>query len=84
MDRLSLLADRVDLRGAVGLTAISCVVTMEIDFGAVVPLDYNSDGKREQMFVITASSATLRGDTITCTVTGRTAGNNSSRRKCSL
>ena len=33
----------------------------------------------EQMFVITASSATLKGDTITCTITGRTAGNNSSK-----
>ena len=33
----------------------------------------------EQMFVITASSATLRGDTITCTITGRTAGNNSGK-----
>ena len=33
----------------------------------------------EQMFVITASSATLKGDTITCTVTGRTAGNNSGK-----
>ena len=33
----------------------------------------------EQMFVITASSATLRGDTITCTITGKTAGNNSGK-----
>ena len=33
----------------------------------------------EQMFVITASSATRKGDTITCTITGRTAGNNSSK-----
>ena len=33
----------------------------------------------EQMFVITASSATLKGNTITCTVTGRTAGNNSGK-----
>ncbi len=33
----------------------------------------------EQMFVITASSATLRGDTITCIITGRTAGNNSGK-----
>ena len=31
----------------------------------------------EQMFVITASSATLKGDTITCTITGKSAGRNS-------
>ena len=31
----------------------------------------------EQMFVITASSATLKGDTITCTITGKPAGRNS-------
>lgn len=45
---------RIDLRAATGLTAIACVTTMTIDFGPVTPLDYNKDGKLDQVFVVTA------------------------------
>ncbi len=44
---------RIDMRNAVGLTAIACVTTMRIDFGPVAPLDYNKDGKPDHVFVVT-------------------------------
>src|SRR2546422_3086498 len=46
---------RLDLRRAVGLTAISCVDWISLDFGPVVStLDYNGDGKKgDQVFVVT-------------------------------
>jgi hypothetical protein len=45
---------RLDLRNAVGLTAISCVDWMTISFGPVVSLDYNGDKKLDQVFVVTS------------------------------
>ncbi|HAF14105.1 MAG TPA: hypothetical protein DCK99_10490 [Blastocatellia bacterium] len=47
---------RLDLRNAVGLTAISCVDWISFDFGSVVSsLDYNGDGnKGDQVFVVTS------------------------------
>jgi len=64
---------RIDLRNAVGVTAASCVTTMEIDFGPIQSLDYNGDGKAEQIFVVTKgglgnikpTAAVQSGDTIT-------------------
>lgn len=64
---------RIDLRNATGITAASCVTTMQIDFGAIVPLDYNKDRKPEHIFVITKggignikpTAATQSGDLIT-------------------
>lgn len=46
---------RLDLRNAVGLTAIACVDWVSFDFGPVVStLDYNGDGRKgDQVFVIT-------------------------------
>lgn len=47
---------RLDLRNAVGLTAIGCVDWISMDFGPVVSsLDYNGDGmKGDQVFVVTS------------------------------
>ncbi len=64
---------RIDLRNAVGVTAASCVTTMQIDFGPIQSLDYNGDGKLEQIFVVTKgglgnikpAAAVQSGDTIT-------------------
>ncbi len=46
---------RLDLRNAVGLTAIACVDWISFDFGPVVStLDYNGDGVNgDQVFVVT-------------------------------
>lgn len=45
---------RIDLRNAVGATAISCIDWMSISFGPVVStLDYNGDHKPDQVFVVT-------------------------------
>lgn len=62
---------RVDLRGAIGTTAISCVTNLEIDFGPVASLDYNLDGKAEEVFVVTSGglgSSTVVSPTQTGTV----------------
>ncbi|RIK44612.1 MAG: hypothetical protein DCC55_01735, partial [Chloroflexi bacterium] len=64
---------RADLRNAVGVTAASCVTTMRIDFGPIVPLDYNGDQKPDDVFVIVKgglgnirpAAADLTGDTLT-------------------
>jgi hypothetical protein len=46
---------RIDLRKAVGATAISCLDSVTFDFGPVVStLDYNGDGKGDQVFVVTS------------------------------
>src|SRR6266851_831504 len=46
---------RIDLRNAVGATAISCIDSVTFDFGTVVStLDYNGDGKGDQVFVVTS------------------------------
>jgi hypothetical protein len=45
---------RVDLRQAVGVTNIGCVNSVTVNFGPVVSgLDFNGDGARDQVFVIT-------------------------------
>jgi hypothetical protein len=44
---------RVDLTNAVGITAISCIQWVGIDIGPVVALDYNRDGRREHVYVVT-------------------------------
>ncbi len=64
---------RIDLRNARGVTAAACVTEMEIDFGPISPLDYDGNGKADQIFVITKggignikpAAATQSGDTIT-------------------
>lgn len=45
---------RLDLRNAVGVTALSCVDWVSINFGPVVnTLDFNADKKPDQVFVVT-------------------------------
>ena len=45
---------RLDLRNAVGATAISCIDWISMSFGSVVStLDYNGDRKPDQVFVVT-------------------------------
>src|SRR3979411_1188174 len=45
---------RIDLRNAVGLTAISCIDWMTISFGPVVSfLNYGGDAKPDEVFVVT-------------------------------
>ncbi len=45
---------RIDLRNAIGATAISCIDWMTITFGPVVStLDYDGDHKPDQVFVVT-------------------------------
>ena len=54
-DGLSAFEYLLDLRNAVGATALSCIDWMSISFGpAVGTLDYNSDQKPDQVFVITS------------------------------
>ncbi|MFO7635586.1 MAG: C25 family peptidase propeptide domain-containing protein, partial [Caldilinea sp.] len=64
---------RVDLRNAVGVTAAACVTSMTIDFGPVVPLDYDGDKTPDDLFVVVKggignvrpAAADLTGDTLT-------------------
>ena len=44
---------RIDLRNAVGATAISCIDWMRIDFKEVAQLDFNGDSRPDQVFVVT-------------------------------
>jgi hypothetical protein len=45
---------RIDLRNAVGATAISCIDSVSFDFSSVIStLDYNADKKSDQVFVVT-------------------------------
>jgi hypothetical protein len=45
---------RIDLRQLTGLTAAPCVSQLTIEFGPVVSLDYDDDGAKEHVFVVTA------------------------------
>jgi hypothetical protein len=46
---------RLDLRNAVGATAISCIDWISMSFGPVVSsLDFNGDQKPDQVFVVTS------------------------------
>lgn len=64
---------RIDLRRSLATTAAPCVVTMQIPFGPVTPLDYDGDGKPDDVFVIARgglgsvppTSADLTGGTLT-------------------
>jgi hypothetical protein len=77
---------RLDLRKAVGLTAISCVDEISFDFGPVVStLDYNGDKKADQVFVVTVggigtigiASANQSGKKITFKFTSPVCGGSS-------
>jgi len=64
---------RIDLRNATGVTAASCVTTMQIDFGPIAALDYNKDRRPDHIFVVTKggignikpTAASQNGGTIT-------------------
>lgn len=66
---------RVDLTNATGLTAIPCVTSVRVAFGAVTPFQYDGIGAADQVFVITSgglgtiglSSAVKSGNDITFT-----------------
>ena len=46
---------RLDLRNAIGATAISCIDWMTISFGPIIStLDYNGDKRPDQVFVVTS------------------------------
>ena len=45
---------RIDLRELVGPGNPACVSSFSLDFGPVVPLDYDDDGSLEDMFVVTS------------------------------
>lgn len=44
---------RIDLRNSVGITSIPFVSSMTVSFGPNVPLDFDKDGKPDDVFVIT-------------------------------
>lgn len=44
---------RLDLTQLAGLTALPCVSKLSLDFGPVVALDYDGNGKADHVFVIT-------------------------------
>ncbi len=44
---------RIDMREMVGTGNSGCVSTLTIDFGPVVPMDYDGDGNKEDVFVVT-------------------------------
>jgi hypothetical protein len=44
---------RLDLRRLAGVTALPCIQSFSVDFGPVVPVDYNHDKRLDHVFVIT-------------------------------
>ncbi len=64
---------RVDLTPSAGIGAQICVTTLKVPFGPIKRLDYDHDGKPDDVYVVTAgglgsiapSSATQSGGTIT-------------------
>lgn len=45
---------RIDLRQLAGVTAIPCVSQLSVDFGPVEKIDYDDNGVKEHVFVVTA------------------------------
>lgn len=66
---------RVDLTQSAGLTAQICVSTLTVDFGPISRLDYDRDGRPDDVYVVTRgglgsvapSSASQRGRNVTFT-----------------
>src|SRR5258707_27523 len=44
---------RVDLRNSVGALAIGAITSLTVDFGPDLKFDYNKDGKKDDVFVVT-------------------------------
>ncbi|MCB0164820.1 MAG: hypothetical protein KDI79_11375 [Anaerolineae bacterium] len=45
---------RIDVSDSAAILAKPCINSLSLDFGPVVPLDYNGDGRLEDVYVITA------------------------------
>ncbi len=66
---------RIDLRNLAGITHVPCITSFTIEFGPVVPLDYDGNGVADDVYVVTAgglgtvgpSLADQVGDTVTFT-----------------
>jgi Right handed beta helix region len=64
---------RLDLRQLAGVTALPCIQSFSVDFGPVVPVDYDHNKRLDHVFVVTEggigtiapSAAEQTGDTIT-------------------
>jgi hypothetical protein len=69
---------RVDLRNSVGALAIGAITSLTVDFGPDLKFDYNKDGKKDDVFVVTGgglgnvglASAVRSGTKITFTFAG--------------
>jgi hypothetical protein len=44
---------RIDLRQLAGVTALPCVSQLSLDFGPVEKIDYDDNGSKEHVFVVT-------------------------------
>lgn len=80
---------RIDLRNVVGVTFIPAITKLKVNFGPNVKLDYDKDGKLDDVFVITKggignvtlASAVRSGNDITFTFTGGGVGGGSAPGK---
>lgn len=67
---------RLDLTDAAGIVNIPCVSALEVDFGPLSKLDYNTDGSADDVFVVTSgglgtvglASADKSGNVVTFTL----------------
>jgi hypothetical protein len=44
---------RIDLRNVVGITAIPFITSLTLNIGPIVQFDFNGDGKKDDVFVVT-------------------------------
>jgi hypothetical protein len=80
---------RIDLRNVVGVTFIPAITKLTVDFGPSVKLDYDKDGKLDDVFVVTKgglgnvalASAVRSVNTITFTFAAGGVGGGSSPGK---
>lgn len=79
---------RVDLRDVAGVTFIPFITTLTVNFGANARFDFNGDGSRDDVFVVTTgglgnvdvASAVRSGNNITFTFARPVAGGSSPGR----
>jgi hypothetical protein len=82
---------RVDLRNVVAITNIPSITKLTVNFGPHVPLDFNGDGRVDDVFVITKGgvgnigleSAVRSGNSITFTFDPAIAGGSASAKGAS-
>jgi hypothetical protein len=76
---------RIDLRNVVGVTAIPFITSLKFDIGPIESFDFNGDGKKDDVFVVTKGglgnvgllSAVRSGNNITFTFKPPVAGGSS-------